>query len=763
MRIWTIAFAAGVLLALQLPELPSCLIYWLLIPVLWIHRFARFRPLGALLAGCLWCVWRADMVLMQELSPQLEGKDVIVTGKVLGIPENRDRGVRFDFKVASLHMPDGRVAPAPGHIRLSWYFNERPIQAGEHWRFQVRLKRPHGFANPGGFDYEFWLFQHRLRAVGYVRDGFPPERVAGPDVMDIHRLRHLLVNRINDTLDKHAHAGLVVALATGSRDGLKSSDWQVLQRTGTGHLLAISGLHVGIVAALFFLIGRWGWSLTVFGPIWLPGRDVGLVVSAMAAAFYAALAGFSVPTQRALVMVLVLILAGLSRRNYAPSLVLSVAALAVLVLDPFALHTAGFWLSFTAVAFILFGMTHRVGVSGWWWRWGRAQTLVAIGLFPMVLYWFQGTSLVSIPANLVAIPYVSILVVPLVLLGAAGLLLGFDCPAMVLATADFCLHGLWQYLSWLSMFDFAMWHRGGVDVPALVMAMAGALLLCLPRGVPLRIPGVLCLVPLLIPAPDKVPVGEMRFTLLDVGQGMSAVVETRDEVLVYDTGALFSERFNAGDAVLLPFLRQRGIGHVDVLVISHGDNDHIGGAAALLESIQVDRVLSSVPDEIPGSGHEHCYDGQAWAVSGVRFEMLNPVSDQDMTGNNASCVLRVSTGNQQILLTGDIERLAEQHLLSRHGDTLQSTVMTVPHHGSKTSSSPEFLDTVRPGLALVPAGYRNRYGFPKQAIMARYRERGITVMNTARAGAITIKMTGTSHSVQRHRDIRRRFWHSRNQ
>jgi competence protein ComEC len=762
MRIWTIAFAVGVLCALQLPELPPRLVYLLWITVLFLHRYALWRPCAAVLAGFLWCLLRADVILLQALDPDLEGADVLLTGTVHGIPEATDRGSRFNFSIDTLQDMHGRSYATPGRVRLTWYFNDRDVSAGERWRFKARLKRPRGFSNPGGFDYEFWLFQQRLRASGYVRGETSPVRLAAARWYDIHRLRHGLAERISELLDEYAHTGLVIALATGSRHRLDADTWTVLQRTGTGHLLAISGLHVGIVAAMFFFLGRWGWSLSGRGMLWIPARDAGLIASFLAAAFYAALAGFSVPTQRALVMLTVLILAGLSRRDYAPATVLAVAVLAVLLLDPLAIITAGFWLSFTAVACILYGMVNRIGRHGWWWRWGRAQLFVTVGLLPVLLFWFQGASLVSVPANLVAIPFVSLLVVPLVLLAAAGLLLGVPGMAGLLMAADFFLHGLWQYLSWLSDFDFAMWQHGAVSATAMVLAMAGVVLFCLPRGVPVRWPAVAWLMPLFFPSITLPDSGEIRFTLLDVGQGLAAVVQTREHVLVYDTGARFSEHFNAGDAVLLPFLREHGIGAIDTLVISHGDNDHIGGSAALLAAMPVGRVLTSVPEKIAHSHSEHCHAGQSWNRDGVYYRVLHPPPDSAFSGNNASCILHIRYENGSLLLTGDIEETAERSLITRYGGQLQSEIMMVPHHGSKTSSSAIFLDTVKPELALVPAGYRNRYGFPKQAIMARYRERGVRVMNTAEAGAIIIDMTGEGYSVQAYRDRHRRFWHSRN-
>ncbi|MDX1518609.1 MAG: DNA internalization-related competence protein ComEC/Rec2, partial [Gammaproteobacteria bacterium] len=364
-------------------------------------------------------------------------------------------------------------------------------------------------------------------------------------------------------------------------------------------------------------------------------------------------------------------------------------------------------------------------------------------------------------ANLLASPVVSMLVVPLVLVAVAGLCLQVPGAATGLQAAEQCLQWLFRGLEWLSGVGPVWWQQGGLDGFALILAVTGVFILCLPRGVPARWLGVLWLLPLSLPGYARPDAGQVWVSLLDVGQGMSAVIQTRQYVLVYDTGARFSDHFDAGTSVLLPYLRDRGIRKIDHLLISHGDNDHIGGARALLEQLPVKSIVSSVPEAFAVGRARHCYAGETWYRDRVRFEILHPGVDDSFTGNNASCVLRVSIGRQSLLLTGDIERAAEYRLLHRYGNDLESTVMTVPHHGSKTSSSGDFIEAVNPGLALVTAGYRNRYGFPKQAIMARYRERAIPVMETARHGAITIRLTGERFHAHSHRQGQRRFWYSR--
>ncbi len=760
MRIWTISFALGICLALQFPAIPTAYGAWLLLPALVVMRLHWLRPLAACLLGACWCLWRADLVLSDHLPAAIEGKDVLIRGSIQGIPLQTDLGTRFDLLVEHMQAPSGRRLVAPGKVRLNWYRGSAKLIPGETWQFKVRLKQPRGFSNPGSFDYEFWLFQNRIRATGYVRPAQFNRRLHAAPWWNIDRLRYLLSANIRQTLGHNPHTGTIVALAIGSRHLLDADKREVLRSTGTGHLLAISGLHVGIVAAMFFFIGRWGWSMLGHAPRYLAAQDAGCVIAVLAAGAYAALAGFSVPTQRALLMLLIGMGALLSRSCFPGSVVLAAAFLAVLLYDPLSLHTPGLWLSFCAIAFIVYGMSCRPGSGGLWWRWGRVQYLVAVGLLPVLMFCFQGASLISIPANLLAIPLVSLIVVPLILLAVIALTLQVPGAAALLEAGAFSLELLWQFLLPLSQLDFAWWQQGEMDQLRLFLGMAGALLLCLPRGVPARWPGVLWLLPLCLPLTERPQTGQFWLTLLDVGQGMAAVVETRHHVLVYDSGARFSDRLDAGTAVVLPYLGSRGIDAVDVLLISHGDNDHIGGAGALLQGLRIDQLVTSVPHMLPAGRARKCQAGQTWHWDAVRFEILHPEAGDTLQGNNASCVLRVSHAGQSVLLTGDIERAAENLLIDRYGGTLASTIMSVPHHGSKTSSSAGFVDTVHPQLALITAGYRNRYRFPKQAIMARYRQRGIALMNTARHGAITVRVSAARYQVRSHRRDHWRFWYS---
>ncbi len=762
MRKESLAFLGGVLLFQQLSVLPD--IRWaLLLPLLAVLHFLLpgFRVVIVVAAAFLWTLWHANSILATALDPSLEGKDLIVTGRLAEIPEYKGRSVRFPFAIESLSHA-GKEFPSPGMVRLSWYGQAPELRAGDAWQLTVRLKRPHGFMNPGGFDYEGWLYQKGLRATGYVRQNPGNQRL--PDLDDqytLHRLRQFLHHAIQDVLPDAASAGIITALAIGLRSDISREQWQLLTVTGTSHLVAISGLHIGLVAGMTFLLVRWTWSRAGPLPLYWPAAKAAAVAAIAGAAVYAALAGFSIPTQRALIMVVVVMSGILLQRRRRSSDILCVALLFVLLFDPLAVMSAGFWLSFLAVAVILLTMGGRLSWRGWP-RWVRIHLIMALGLAPPLLIFFQQIPLLSPIANMIAVPVVSLLVVPLVLAGTLCLLL---LPAMgegLLRLAAFILDGLLPGLQWLSQQDIALWRQHAPLAWTLAPAAMGMLLLLAPRGFPARWTGVVWLLPLFLVTPPRPGEGEAWFTLLDVGQGLAAVVRTRDHVMVYDTGPRYSEHFDAGSAVLLPYFRHRDIDHIDILVLGHGDSDHIGGAPALFENMSIGRIISSVPGKIGHEGAEMCHEGQQWRWNGIDFQVMHPMRDGGRKGNDASCVIRLGMPDNGILLTGDIERGAERRLVERYGSELQARFMVAPHHGSRTSSTPAFLAAVSPEYALIPAGYRNRFRLPAREVVRRYDRMGIKHLNTAHQGAISFRVDaqGGYTAPRRYREETRRYWWS---
>lgn len=715
--------------------------------------------------GAAWVTLRAGLLLQEQLPSALEGQDLRVIGRVADIPVQGERNLRFVFNVEQAWHGGQRVT-IPRRIQLSVYENySARYQVGDAWEFMVRLKRPHGFYNPGGFDYAGYLFQQRVRATGYVREpATSPFRVDAeasiPFSYRLNRFRQSLSERIRVLLPDNAFAALITAFANGDDDAIPDQQWQVLNRTGTGHLIAISGMNIGLVAGLVFFLVRALWSLPGVTVLWIPAPQVAAAAALLAALGYAALAGFAIPTQRALVMLAVVLGSVFLHRRSAPSVLLALALLAVLLVDPQAVMASGFWLSFAAVAAILYAVVGTYA-RGWKERllaFGYVQWVVAIGLLPVLLFMFAQTSLLGPFANLVAIPVVESIVIPATLLGVVG---NFFLPDS-LATWPFQLAAqamafLWPILETLARLEGLQWTQHYPPLWTLICALIGVALLLAPRGFPARWLGVIWCLPLFLVRLPTPAIGEMWFTLLDVGQGLSAVVRTHSHSLVYDTGARLSARFDAGQAVVVPFLRHAGIARVDTLIVSHGDNDHIGGTASLLAAMPVTRVLSSVPERLAEA--ETCIAGESWEWDQVRFRLVHPEADSPFEGNDRSCVLIIESRYGRVLLPGDLAAKAERALVKRVDVPLQAEILVVPHHGSKSSSTAQFLDAVQPRMALLPVGYRNRYRHPHPSVVARYQERGIALEDSAVAGAISVRFDAQGLQLNRHRDDQRRYWH----
>ena len=761
-----IAFLAGVLALQRCAQLPAAEWGWLgLVIVLLGWRYPVWQAPAWTAAGFWWAWWIAAAILAQELPAELEGKDLIAEGVIASLPAINDERSRLEFALERLRDGDHDLTH-PDRIQLSWYGRERlALRAGERWRFTVRLKRPHGFMNPGGFDYEGWLFRHRLRATGYVRpDGEARRLPSTPYEYPLLRARQALADDMEQALAGRRYAGIVEALAIGESRDIDAGQWEVLTATGIVHLVAISGSHITLIAGLVFFIARRAWLLWPRLALRWPAPKAAAVAALAAAAIYSGLDGFSVPSQRALMMITVVMIAVLRQRATRPSQILAVALLLVLIWDPLAVMEAGFWLSFAAVAVIFYGMGARLGARGLWWQLGRTQLLVAVGLLPLMLVLFQRVSLVSPLANLVAVPWVSFVTVPVTLIGAALAPWWPTAAAWALALADMTLAWLWPLLQWLTDSGFAQWSQPAPPAWTLLPAAAGALLLLAPAGVPGRWVGLILLMPLMVVAPVRPPPGEAWLTLLDVGQGLSAVIRTADHSLVFDTGSAFSASFDAGAAAVAPYLRAVGVGRVDTVIVSHGDSDHIGGFKSLVKQVAMDAVISSVPAKVAplAAQVQDCHAGQRWQWDGVDFEIIYPIPELATRGNDASCVLRVSTPGAVMLLPGDIEKRSEKALLAAAPALLHADVLVAPHHGSNTSSTAPFLDAVRPRYVLFAVGYRNRYGFPKSQVVERYRSLDAQLLESAAEGAITVRISpGGVAAPESYRRQARRYWHTR--
>lgn len=730
------------------------------------------RPVVVLLAGAAWSLLRADLVLGVQLPPALESRDVVVVGTVSGLPQRDQRRLKFDFEVEELRRrarPGSQAVDFHARVRIRWYGAPRlartQLKAGSKWRLRVRLKRPHGYYNPGGFDYEAYLFRKHIRATGYVRESPDNRRLAPARGISLERLRQNLRDRLNESMRRLHHGGLLRALAIGDRSGMSSREWDTLRATGTTHLMAISGLHIGFAAGIGAFLGLWAGRLLALAGAGLAAPRVAAAGALCLAASYAGLSGFDVPAQRAFVMAAVFLLGVLCRRHAWNIRGLCLALIAVLVVDPVAVHAPGFWLSFCAVAFILgwLGRAGRDPREGRTWR-GKVletvklQWILSLVLLPLVALFFGSISTVSGPANMVAVPIVMFGVVPPCLLGTVLAALGWHSLAFgCLAAADRVLDLLWPVLVWLGHLRYAsvglhlaLWQS------IVLLAGAGWTVAAKPG---IRKWGLICAAVLLAPGPAKPGHGEFRLAVLDVGEGLSVVVETRHRVLVYDTGPRYPGGFSLAKAAVIPYLHWRSLERIDTLVVSHGDNDHRGGVEDLRAEFPVGRVLSSVTADLAGAGY--CIRGQHWSWDGVSFEMLHPVVEHPPPGNNSSCVLKITGRYGSALLTADIEAQAESGLQRSPGRSLASDVLLVPHQGSATSSTPSFIDQVNPRWAIVSAGYLNRYGHPRPEIMARYRQRRIPTFDTASVGAVIVRFSRSGVKVEGWRRARPRYWLTR--
>ncbi|SAK40410.1 DNA internalization-related competence protein ComEC/Rec2 [Caballeronia calidae] len=780
-------------------------------------RIASFA-IAACAFGFAYAAIRADVRLREQLPVEYEQRDIELTGFVHGLPQQQPDGTRFLFEVQT---NGAGLRDFPRLVRLVWMSPDHAkLRAGERWTLSARLKRAHANANFGLRDAEASLLESGIRATGNVSTARMPRRLR-PDAtgprLTIDRLRARARDRIESVLGDAPHRGIIVALAVGAQDAVSDADWTVMRATGTSHLVAISGLHIGFVAGLAALIVGFAWKRIrvrgVSAPLIAAAPKVAAAGAAAFAACYAALAGFNVPAQRTLWMLLIVAVAFLCGRRPASSLVLLWALAFVLIADPWAVTSPGFWLSFCAVAAILHAIASAGRVESraqaqdhddidQWDRVdpsevggrpepsrkrrplafiarfvGRArrhiassvrvQYAVTIALAPLTVYWFSQIPLFGPLANAFAIPWISVLVTPATL---AGFMLPAPLDAPMLHAAHAALSVLCDMLARLA--DAAsspLWYLPRPDAFALAASCIGIAWALAPRGWPLRFAAPLTWLPLLAPAAHPAPEGAFRVTALDIGQGSALVVETARHTLLFDAGP-GPESTHAGERIVVPYLRAAGVHALDALVISHSDSDHAGGAPAVLQSIAVRQLLASLPaNDALWSGARsrgaqtlRCAAGQRWTWDGVEFRMLWP-EPGPLSGkpNHQSCVLKVtSAAGRAALFAADIEADVERTLIAHEGAALRADVLIVPHHGSRTSSIEPFLDSVGPFAAIFQVGYRNRFHHPHPTVFARYRMRDIVLSRSDEDGAARSEI-GSQITFERYRQSHARYWMAR--
>jgi competence protein ComEC len=757
-----LSFACGVMFLQLLPELPAAGWFALaLFPLVCLSGRKFLRIPAAFAFGFCWALAFAHVRLADRLAPELEGRDIEMVGVISSLPAVGERSLRFEFE------PESAAHRLPAKILLSWYrspvHEDQPavlsglVHPGERWRFSVRLRRPHGLANPHGFDYEGWLLERGVGATGYVRSGrksFPEKLGERNSFSDrIERIREAVRDRCKRVLGETPAAGILAALAVGDQRSISAEEWRLFNRTGVTHLMSISGLHVTLVSGLCAWLAGWLWRRSALLMQKLPARRVAALAAIAGALAYTLLAGFAVPAQRTFWMVTVVALALWSGRIAAPARVLALALAVVLAFDPWAALAPGFWLSFGAVALIFYVSSEGQNILQ---QWLQVQWAITIGLAPAALFLFAQVSVVGPLANAVAIPLVSAVVTPLVLLAA---IVPWDA---LLQLAAWLTEWLLQFLEWCAALPAAVWQQHAPPFWALLLALAGVAWLLAPRGLPWRAGGLALMLPAVaLPPPAPAP-GEAWITTLDVGQGLAVLVRTANRALLYDAGPALGADADSGERIIAPYLRATGIARLDAMIVTHNDNDHAGGAASVTENFEVDALLSSLPARHPllgnVAGAQACAAGASWQWDGVRFAILHPqgAGAQARKSNDLSCVLKVSAGGRAMLLTGDIEKPAEAEMLARDAGVLKSDVLLVPHHGSRTSSTEAFLAAVGASAAVIPVGYRNRFGHPSPEVLARLDAR---VYRTDRDGAVGVVLAQDRVEIRGERQRRRRYWH----
>ncbi|MBX2824934.1 MAG: DNA internalization-related competence protein ComEC/Rec2 [Gammaproteobacteria bacterium] len=808
MKLFAVFFVFGVLVVLSLPELLS----WPLLTVLLItvtltvvlvrkrlqsrklaHDAAYWTPL-AFLFGAVICWQVVKTELTHKLKPGLHGTDVELVVRIEGVPVHGEGWSRFRCLV--IDTVDAPSTFTARRLQVTWYRHDNVLAAGDTWRLRLRVKPPRGLMNPGGFDYALWLFEQRVHALAYVRAAPVNERLnSHPALMS--ELRQNVRDRLVEHTAGREHGGLMQALLVGMRSDVPDSLWTLLRRTGTSHLLAISGLHIGLAATWGYLLGTLVVRVLSFAGIRLNRIDIGGLFALIVASGYSVLAGWTIPTRRALFMLLLYLMFVLMRRHSLKTTPLFTALFLLVLLDPLSVLSPGFWLSFGAVGSLIYLTVGRVQTRG-----GRGarvlqvlqvHTALAVLLFPLTALFFGQASVISPIANLVAVPVMSLVVVPLLLL---WLLVGLYSDVLAVALlwlVDKFLLLLMALLQPLSELAVAAVALRDVDTLWLFAALLGVLMLMLPRcrerwlGLPLLLPYIwLQFTPVYF--------DELVVDVLDVGQGLSVVVRYQDKTLLYDTGGKLTPTLTMTEAVVTPFLSSQGVRRLDHVVISHTDTDHAAGFAALAERWPVGRWW--LPAELAQHPDEVCRAGESWRWGELQMDLLYPFAGGGSghlrlagSDNNHSCVLRIRYGKTTVLLPGDLEKKAERrllrHLFQQHAaqrsaqeqvtmpwseilrrrhleEQLPVSLLLAAHHGSKTSSAPSWLDYFRPERVVYAVGYRNRFGFPHETVQMRYKVRDTIAYRTDHDGAVRFRFgrEGLLAEPERYRLSAKRVWHT---
>ncbi len=748
MPIHSILFLLGIIVATFVIRIKTAMVILAIFCCgLFFLKFKTTRFATFFLIGVCWVSLYSIQRLSCQFPSNLEGVSIQTIGYIDSIPAVLQNETKFNYRLQSVNSK-----PACGITKLSWRDGLTPLKVGDKWQFTVRMKRIHGLSNPGSMDYDAWAFQQGIVAQGYVfHQQANRLKTDAHTSYVINRLRQRILENIRELIPEAKNLPWITALVIGERQGASQDNWDILRNTGTNHLMAIAGLHIGIMSGIAFVVFSWLWRRYSRLVLLFPAHYVGAIAALCAALLYAMLAGFSLPTERAVMMVACFLVAIVLNRVMIVWNVFAWALFLILIINPLVVTAENFWLSFGTVAIIIYGMSGRLNPAGLWWKHGRIQWIISFGLLPLSFWLFYQYSFVSLFANAIAIPWTGFIILPTVFFGCAFMSVSQALARYIFSFADINLTFLFHVLSYLSHFSWAVWYKSfsGYWIVALCMA---AFLLLLPKGFPGKWLGLVFALPLFVIQRDHFEYGDVKFTLLDVGQGLSAIVQTKNHVLVFDAGAKFNAEYDMGSSVVVPFLQYYSQRKVDIIIISHGDNDHIGGLASVLNRMDVIEVKSSVPEKINFVNKSLCLANQSWEWDGVLFEFLYPSRENLSLNNDSSCVLKITSHDKSILLTGDIEKSAETYLVAHAQSDLASTILVAPHHGSKTSAEDSFIDAVHPQYVLFPVGYRNRYHFPHVTVIEKYQARHVQMLDTVNSGAMQFYITknGVTNFVNRY-------------
>ena len=746
---------------LALPGLPA--FHWLLllaVPALLPWRGRALYAVAVL--GALLCLRQAQSALDQRWPLEHSDDEVEIAGRVADLPErhvslgSHESGETAGEELAGTQRHDWRFRFEPlageaytGRIEVSWYRGEESVKGGDCWKLVLRMRAPHGSLNPGGFDFERWLFEQDIGAIATVRGA---QRCTESSGYRLLRARQAIADQVEEWLPQHPALGLVEGLAVGDRSLLRQQDWDVFRITGTSHLMAIAGLHIGMVVAAVFLLLRWIWALVPGLCLRLPAQKAGMLGAVLFGSAYAFLSGFEAPAQRAWLMLVFGFAALWADRPALLPRALALVWFAVVAANPLALLSPGLWLSFTAVAAIFWAGAGRLHRRPHWQQFLLLQLSLSVGLLPLTFFFFQGGGWIGPLANLVVVPVFTVLL-PVLLASLAVAAIWPAVGVSLLGGTASAILWVREGLGWAAAHAPHAWLPASPDPWALLLAVVGIAALFAP-GRLLAPFGAVCLLPLLL-APGQPPAQGFRVAVLDVGQGLSVVVRTARHALLFDTGPAFGDVSDSGRSEVVPYLLAVGIARLDIMIISHADLDHRGGAPAVRAAIPIAEELGALSDR-------PCVAGQSWSWDGVDFEILNPPAEagnEPHARNNGGCVLRVAAGDHAALLPADIEAPAERRLLSGYPAALHADLIVAPHHGSKTSSTEPFVQAVAPKLVIYSSGWHNRFQFPRAPVVERYRQIGAQAHMTGNEGTVTVDIDPQGlHAVSAMRRDHPRLW-----